>query len=110
MSEFDFSKLLSTTDLHMKDIEACGMNFQVYVRRLPAVDLRKFHAETRSDDREEASTAGFNALVKSIRMEDGKPFATFEQYKKMDAEAISALLKAFTEVNTAKRDDDLGNV
>lgn len=85
------------------------MTFTVYVRRLPAVDLRKFQSETRSDDREEVATAGFNALVKSIRTEDGKPFATREQYVKMDAEAVSALLAVFTAVNVAKRDDDLGN-
>ena len=47
--------------------------------------------------------------MKSIRTEDGKPFATREQYVKMDAEAVSALLAVFTAVNVAKRDDDLGN-
>lgn len=109
MSEFDFSKLMSSNELHPKEITTCGMTFTVYIRRLPAVDLRKFQSETRSDDREEVATAGFNALVKSIRDEDGRPFATREQYMKMDAEAISALLKVFTEVNVAKRDEDLGN-
>lgn len=109
MSEFDFSKLMSSNELHPKEVTACGMTFTVHVRRLPAVDLRKFQSETRSDDREEVATAGFNALVKSIRDEDGKPFCTREQYMKMDAEAISALLKVFTEVNVAKRDEDLGN-
>lgn len=105
----DISKLYSSTDLTPKEITACGETFTVYVRRLPAVDLRKFQVETQSRDIEVVSTAGFNALVKAIRQEDGKPLATFEQYRKMDGEAIAALMKAFTEVNTAKRDEDLGN-
>lgn len=109
MTEFDITKLLSSNELHPKEITACGMTFTVYIRRLPAVDLRKFQAETRSDDRDEAASAGFTAMVKSIRTEDGKPFATREQYAKMDAEALSELLKAFTAVNVAKRDDDQGN-
>jgi hypothetical protein len=105
----DVTKLFSTSALHPKSITACGETFTVHVRRLPAVDLRKFHAETMSPDREEVATAGFHALVKSIRNEDGTAFATFEQYKKMDGEAISELLKAFTQVNGKERDPDLGN-
>ena len=105
----DVSKLYSTNDQTRKEVTACGETFEVFVRRLPAVELRKFHFETRSDDPEVVSTAGFNALTKSIRLEDGKPFATFEQYRKMDSEAIRELMKVFTEVNAAKRDDDLGN-
>lgn len=105
---FDITKLYSTKELHKKTVTACGMTFDVFVKRLPAVDLRKFQSETLSEDREERATAGFNALVKAIRTEDDKPLATFEQYKKMDGEAIGALMKAFTEVN-GKRDDDPGN-
>lgn len=105
----DVSKLYSTTDLTRKGITACGETFDVFVRRLPVVDLRKFQFETHSADPEVVATAGFNALVKSIRQEDGKPFATFEQYRKMDGEAIGALMRVFSEVNTAKRDADLGN-
>ncbi len=107
MSEFDLSKLYSTNELHPKEITACGMTFTVYVRRIPAVDLRMFVAETQSEDRQERATAGFRALVKSIRKEGGEAFATFEQYSKMDAEAIKALMAAFEEVN--KQRDDLGN-
>ena len=109
MTDFDISKLMSSKELHPKEITACGMTFTVYVRRLPAVDLRKFQAETRSDDRDEAALAGFSAMVKAIRNEDGSAFATRDQYATMDAEAVSALLKVFTEVNVAKRDEDLGN-
>lgn len=108
MTEFDLSKLYSTNELHAKEVSACGHKFTVYVRRLPAVDLRKLVAETQSDDREERATAGFNALVKSIRNEDGTAFATFEQYKKLDAEAIKALMAVFEEVNK-QREDSLGN-
>lgn len=109
MSEFDISKLYSSNELHRREVTACGCTFDVYVRRLPAIDLRKFQAEVQAEDREERATAGFNALVKAIRKEDGSAFATFEQYKKMDGEAITALMNAFTEVNKAKRDEDVGN-
>ena len=109
MTEFDLKTLFSTNELHRKEITACGQTFPVFVRRLPAVDLRRFGSEMSSDDKDERATAGFRALVKGIRQEDGTPFATFEQYAKFDGEAITALMKVFTEVNVARRDDDLGN-
>ena len=105
---FDVTQLYSTKELTQKTVTACGHTFDVFVKRLPAVDLRKFQSETLSEDREERATAGFNALVKAIRTEDDKPFATRDQYVRMDGEAIGALLKVFTEVN-GKRDDDPGN-
>lgn len=107
MSDFDLSKLYSTNELHPKEVTACGQTFTVYVRRIPAVDLRRFVAETQSEDRDERAAAGFQALVKSIRREDGNAFATLEQYKKMDAEAIKALMAVFEEVNRQR--DELGN-
>lgn len=107
MTDFDLSKLYSTNELHPKEVKACGQTFTVYVRRIPALDLRRFVAETQSEDREERAAAGFNALVKSIRREDGNAFATLEQYKKMDAEAIKALMQAFEDVNRQR--EDAGN-
>lgn len=106
---FDVSTLYSSKELHRREIKACGATFEVFVRRLPAVDLRKFLAETRSENREEVASAGFAAMAKAIRNEDGTAFARIDDYQKMDAEAVSALMAAFTDVNSAKVDDDLGN-
>ncbi len=109
MTDFDISQLYSTHELHRKTIKACGAEFPIFVRRLPAVDLRRFYTEMTSEDKEERATAGFKAMVKAIRQEDGTPFATYDQYVKFDGEAISALMAAFTEINSAKKDDELGN-
>ena len=108
MSDFELSKLFSTKSSTLKTVEACGMTFDVFVRRLPAVDLRKFFFEQQHDDMQVRSEAGFEALAKSIRKEDGAAFATKDDYRKMDSEAIAALLRAFTEVNTQKV-EELGN-
>ena len=108
MSDFDLKSLFSTKQSTRKTIEACGQTFDVYVRRLPAVELRKFFFEQQHDDMQVRSEAGFEALTKAIRNEDGGAFATKDDYRKMDGEALSALLKVFTEVNTQKS-GDLGN-
>ncbi len=109
MTDFEISKLYSTKELTRKDIHACGMDFDVYIKRLPALDLRQFQIESISEDDQVRARAGFAALTKAIRTEDNKPFAKPSDYEKMDAEALSALLRAFTDVNAARPDDELGN-
>ncbi len=109
MTDFEISKLYSTKELTRKEIHACGMDFDVYVKRLPALALRQFQIESNSEDEGKRARAGFDALTKSIRTEDDKPFAKPSDYEKMDAEALSALLRAFTDVNAARPDEDLGN-
>lgn len=106
---FDRSALFSTKDTTEKTITACGQTFTVHVRRLPAVDLRRYHAELMSPDIDTRTKAGFDALSKAIRNADGTPFATVQEFANMDAEAVTALTEAFTEVNARRRDDDLGN-
>lgn len=106
---FDRAKLFSSTQTTEKTITACGQSFPVHVRRLPAVDLRKFYAEMLSPDLEVRAAAGFEALAKAIRNEDGSQFASIEDLRKMLPEVISALTAAFTEINTQKPDTDLGN-
>ena len=108
MSDFDLKSLFSTKQTTRKTIEACGLTFDVYVRRLPAVDLRKFIYEQQHEDMAVRAEAGFEALTKAIRNEDGSAFATKDDYRKMDGEALSALLRAFTEINTQKS-EDVGN-
>lgn len=106
---FDRSALFSTKDTTEKTITACGQTFTVHVRRLPAVDLRRYHAELLSPEIDVRTRAGFDALSKAIRNADGTPFATPHEFAQMDAEAVTALTEAFTEVNARRRDDDLGN-
>ena len=106
---FDRAKLFSTKDMTEKAITACGMEFSVHVRRLPAVDLRRYHAELMSPDIDTRTKAGFDALHKAIRNMDGTAFASAAEFANMDAEAVTALTEAFTEVNARRRDDDLGN-
>ncbi|HSD16781.1 MAG TPA: hypothetical protein VLC71_05895 [Thermomonas sp.] len=106
---FDKAKLFSTKAQQERTITACGVTFPVYVRRLPAVDLRTFYAQVNHDDIRVRAEAGFEAMAKAIRNEDGSQFATVDEYRKMDSEAISALMGAFSEVNAAKKDDDQGN-
>lgn len=106
---FDRSKLFSTASMTEKQVKACGMEFTVHVRRLPAVDLRRYHAELLSPNMEVCTRAGFDALHKAIRNADGTAFATPGEYASMDAEAIKALIDVFTEVNAQRRDNDLGN-
>lgn len=106
---FDKAKLFSTKAAQERNITACGESFVVHVRRLPAVDLRTFYAQVNAEDIRTRAEAGFEAMAKAIRNEDGSQFATVEEYRRMDSEAISALMTAFSEVNAAKKDDDQGN-
>ena len=106
---FDRSALFSTKAMTEKQVSACGQEFTVHVRRLPAVDLRRYHAELLSPEIDVRTRAGFDALNKAIRNADGTPFATAQEFAQMDAEAVTALTEAFTEVNARRRDDDLGN-
>ena len=108
MTDFNLTQLFSTKASERRTIEACGMTFDVWVRRLPAVDVRKYVYEQSADDMGVRVEAGFDALVKSIRKEDGTAFATREDYKKMDSEAVGALIKVFTEVNS-KKPEEVGN-
>ena len=106
---FDRSKLFSTKALNEREVTACGQTFVVHVRRLPAVDLRKFYAEVLSPEIDVRSRAGFEALSKAIRNDDGSPFATLAEYQNLDSDALKALMAVFTEVNEQKADPELGN-
>lgn len=107
---FDRSKLFSTKTTQERSVTACGETFTVHVRRLPAVDLRRFYAQVSADQIDTRAEAGFEALSKSIRNENGDAFATVEEYRRMDTEALTALMAVFTEINATRKDEDLGNV
>ena len=106
---FDKAKLFSSNATTEREFTACGETFTVHVRRLPAIDLRKYYAEIMSPDIDVRAAAGFEALSKAIRDAEGKPFATVAELRGMYPEAIKALTEAFTEVNAQKPDADLGN-
>lgn len=98
----------STTQLHRKEITVGGVTDEVFVRRLPAVDLRRYVAEITSDNIETRTTAGFSVLVKAIRNEDGSPAGLYEDYKKLDGSLLKELIRVFQEVNT-QEPEGLGN-
>lgn len=100
-----FSDYYSTNDLHRKEITVRGITDEVFVRRLPAMDMRRYVAELMSDDINVRSTAGLTALVKAIRDEDGKAADTIEGFKKLDVELLKELIRVFEEVNSAKLDE-----
>lgn len=100
---FDRAKLFATQSATEKMIAACGMEFPVFVRRLPALDLRQYNAELMSPEIKTRTRAGFEALHKAIRNADGSTFASPDEYSRMDADAIKALTDAFMEVNASGR-------
>ena len=106
---FDRAKLFSSNATTEREITACGETFTVHVRRLPAIDLRKYYAEVMSPEIDVRAAAGFDALSKAIRSADGKPMFTASELRGMYPEAIKALTEAFTEINTQQPDADLGN-
>jgi len=100
-------ELFSTNEVHPREIKIKGETGTVYVRKLPALDLRRFYEETRSDDMDVRLNAGFRALSKAIRKEDGSPRMTFEEAQRLSLEATKELTRVFMDVN--KADDDPGN-
>lgn len=106
---FDRSKLFSSKATTERTIKIEGEEYAVHVRRLPALDLRKFHAEVLSDSIDTRAEAGFEAIAKACRNEDGSEFASVGELRRFKPEAVKALMEVFTEVNTSKSDDDLGN-
>lgn len=113
MSDFNFADLYSTDVLIPKETkfrmpDGSTETTTVYVKRLPAVELRRFQYETVSDDENVRLHSGFRALSMSIRKEDGSIHFTKDAAAKLPAPAIKELMRVFTEVHTPT-DDDLGN-
>lgn len=107
MSDFDFADagLYSSDELFAREIKVGDVEGKVYVKKLPAVELRRFQIET--DDPAQRLTAGFRALALAIRKEDGSAHMTIEQAKKLKGEAVAELMRVFVDVN--RKPDDLGN-
>lgn len=99
--------LFSTNELHERQITLKGETGSVYVRKLPAIDLRRFYEETSSDDMDTRLNAGFKALSKAIRKEDGSARMTFEEAKTLSIDATKELMRVFVDVNRVS--DDAGN-
>lgn len=105
----DTSKFITSKELHERIFSACGQTETVFFRRLPALELRKYYAGLTSQDQDDRAQAGFEALAKSLRTQDGKPDVTAAQLGAMDSEAIKALTDLFTEIHAQRTDDELGN-
>lgn len=105
----DFKKYKATAKVQRKDITVRGEKDEVWVKRLPALDLRHFHAEQMSDDIAVRAQAGFTALARSICDADGKPATTYDELKTLDADLLRELIRVFQEVNTGEADPELGN-
>lgn len=104
-----FSDYRVTNKLHVKKINVRGMEDEVHVLRLPAVDNRRYVAEMMSDDIDVRATAGFDALVKAIRNEDGTAATTVEEMKLIDVDLLKELIRIYQEVNASGATGDLGN-
>lgn len=112
MSELNLSALgafASGDDLHPREVTLGGSAHTVYVRRLPAIELRRFHEEAQSPDLDTRLNSGFRAVTKAIRQEDGKPHMTFEQAKTLKSDAMRELMRVFVDVNRVPDADELGN-
>lgn len=105
----DPSKFITSKALHERTFTACGITETVYFRRLPAAELRQYYAALTSGDKDERARAGFEALAKSLRTQDGRPDVTAEQLGAMDFEAIKVLTDLFTEIHAKQEDPELGN-
>lgn len=116
MTAFDFASagFFSTDSLTRKELKAIDAdgNVQtgdVWVKTLPAIELRRFQEETASDDQKVREQAGFRALVLAIRNEDGTPMLTNESVRKLTGSGISALMEVFSDVHKRKDHGELGN-
>lgn len=105
----DMSKYRVKSDVHRKDVTVRGIKDEVWVRRLPAADLRRYVAEQHDPDIEVRTQAGFSTLQKAICNEDGSSAGTIEDFRLMDTDLLKELIRVFQEVNAAHKDGDLGN-
>jgi hypothetical protein len=111
MSEFDLSSagFYSSNELHAKEVKLGDETGVVFVRKLPALDLRRWGEEMKDPEMEVRINAGFRILAKSIRREDGKPHMTFEQAQKLKPEAVAELMRVFVDVNKLPPPEEAGN-
>lgn len=105
----DFKKYKATGKVVRKEITVRGITDEVWVKRLPALELRQYHAEITSDDVSVRAQAGFSALAKAICNEDGKPATTYDELKSYDSDLLKELIRVFQEVNAGEADPELGN-
>ena len=112
MSQLNLTEIGAFTcgdDLHARDVTISGQTFTVHVRRLPALDLRRFHEEAQAQDMEVRLHAGFRVVAKAIRQEDGKPLMTVDQAKTLKTEPMREFMRVFVDVNRLPDEDALGN-
>ena len=112
MSELDLTAagaFASDDDLHAREVTLGGEKHMVYVRRLPAMELRRFYEESQSSEIEVRLNAGFRVVAKVIRKENGAPHMTAEAAKKLKAAPMRELMRVFLDVNKLPDEEELGN-
>jgi len=112
MSELDLNTagaFASDDDLHAREVSLGGEKHVVYVRRLPAMELRRFYEESQSTELEVRLNAGFRIVSKSIRKESGGPHVTADAAKKLKAGPMRELMRVFLDVNKLPDEEELGN-
>jgi hypothetical protein len=112
MADLDFNTVgifASDDDLHAKEVTLGGEKHVVYVRKLPAFELRRYHEESTSEDIEVRLQAGFRILAKCIRREDGKAHMTLESAKRLKPAPVREFMRVFVEVNAKPDAEESGN-
>jgi hypothetical protein len=111
MSDFDLTAagFFASDDCVPCEVKLGGETGTVYVKKLSAMDMRRWGEEMRDDDREVRINAGFRVLAKAIRREDGKAYFTEAQAQKLKLEAVQELTRVFVEVNKLPDAEEAGN-
>lgn len=111
MSDFDLNSagFFASDELTPVDVKLGGQEGTVYVRKLSAMEMRRWGEEMRAEDVDVRVNAGFRVLSKAIRREDGKPHFSAEGAQKLKLEALQELMRAFVEVNKLPDAETLGN-
>src|SRR5690606_13830545 len=105
----NFKNYRTTGKVYRKEVTVDNVKDEVWVKRLPALDLRHYHAEILSSDIEVRAQAGFTALAAAICNEDGTPATTYAELKLLDSRLVKELVRVFQEVNASEADPELGN-
>lgn len=109
MSDFNISEYLVTNQLHEKTINIRGKDHTVYMRRLPAVDVRKAAFELMADDMDVKKKAGFHEMARAFRDSAGGSVITFDQLCKSPPDVINVLQSTFFSFQSEAPPEELGN-
>lgn len=111
MSDLDFNAagFFTGNELHPRDVTLGGESHTIHVRKMPAVEMRRWGEELRSEELETRIDAGFRVLQKAIRREDGRAAMTLDQARTLKVEALRELMRVFVDVNRLPDAEEAGN-